>query len=67
MAVKKKKIRLLKRLGKWLSAAVKPAAPAPAPAPSPSQSQHQLLKQQSRSNRGKEEKKTTQCQVCQLA
>ena len=33
MAVKKKKIRLLKRLGKWLSAAVKPAAPAPAPAP----------------------------------
>lgn len=35
MAVKKKKIRLLKRLGKWLSAAVKPAAPAPAPAAEP--------------------------------
>lgn len=35
MAVKKKKIRLLKRLGKWLSAAVKLSAPAPAPAPAP--------------------------------
>jgi len=35
MAVKKKKIRLLKRLGKWLSAAVKPAAPAPAPVAEP--------------------------------